>query len=75
MKMGVIFSNLFIKTAHIYSKISPQTQYIVMLKKTLKKYEKILKKCLIFGLTYGIILKYAVIIWRETCDDAGGGPS
>ena len=30
---------------------------------------------MIFGLTYGIILKHAVIIWRETCDDAGGGPT
>ena len=44
-------------------------------KKFRKKVEKISKKHLIFGLTYGIILKYAVIIWRETCDDAGGGPS
>ena len=43
--------------------------------KSLKKVKKISKKDLIFELTYGIILKYAVIIWRETCDDAGGGPS
>jgi len=44
-------------------------------RKTFKKVKKILKKCLQFGFTCGIILKYAVIIWRETCDDAGGGPT
>ena len=52
-----------------------KTQHIVTVKISAKKFKKYQKKHLIFGLTYGIILKYAVIIWRETCDDAGGGPS
>ncbi len=60
---------------NIYTQKATKTQDVVMTEKLLKKVKKIFKKCLQFGLTCGIILKYAVIIWRETCDDAGGGPT
>ena len=33
------------------------------------------KKCLQLGKECVIIPRYAVKVWRKTCDDVGGGPS
>ncbi len=71
---GIIGIKALKYSQYLCYRISQNTRYCDS-KKIFKKVKKILKKHLIFDLTYGIILKYAVIIWRETCDDAGGGPT